>query len=306
MSLVETERDPAPKGAQVDWLTASDGTRLRTVRWVPAGASRGTVFVANGRTEFVEKYFEFVADLLARGYAVATHDWRGQGLSGRLLSDRLKGHVGVFDDYVSDFDQVVREVLRPHCPAPYRVISHSMGGNITLRLLERHRDAFESAIFSAPMWGLGQALRVPRVARFTSAVAARLGLGEVQVPGKSESAFEGNVLTSDRTRFDRFAAQAEREPKLLLGSPTFGWVHESIGSIDRIHSAGFCEGIDVPIHVCTAGADTLVSCQAQAAVIERLPEAVQTVIEGSRHEIIMEADGYRDRFLEIVDDFWLG
>ena len=58
MSLVETAADPAPKGAVVDWLDASDGTRFRVARWCPPDASRGTVVVLPGRTEFIEKYFE--------------------------------------------------------------------------------------------------------------------------------------------------------------------------------------------------------------------------------------------------------
>ena len=74
MTLVETERDPAPKGAEVAWVTASDGTKLRTVRWVPDAATRGTVFIANGRTEYVEKYFELITQLLGRGFAVVTQD----------------------------------------------------------------------------------------------------------------------------------------------------------------------------------------------------------------------------------------
>ena len=49
-----------------------------------------------GRAEFIEKYFETVRELRARGFAVATIDWRGQGGSERALADPRKGHVGDF------------------------------------------------------------------------------------------------------------------------------------------------------------------------------------------------------------------
>ena len=80
MSLVETDADPVPKGAVVDWLGASDGTRFRVARWCPPDATRGTVVVLPGRTEFIEKYFEVIDSLLKRGFCAAALDWRGQGL----------------------------------------------------------------------------------------------------------------------------------------------------------------------------------------------------------------------------------
>ncbi|MBW2666702.1 MAG: alpha/beta hydrolase, partial [Deltaproteobacteria bacterium] len=106
LTLVATERDPVPHGAEVDRITAADGTVLRVARWLPSGGTRGTVVILNGRTEFVEKYFEVIGDLLRRHYAVATLDWRGQGLSDRPLRNRHKGHVRDFGLYVSLTDLI--------------------------------------------------------------------------------------------------------------------------------------------------------------------------------------------------------
>ena len=57
---------------------------------------RGTVAILGGRGEFIEKYFEVAEDLLSRGLAVATMDWRGQGGSERPLRNARKGHVDDF------------------------------------------------------------------------------------------------------------------------------------------------------------------------------------------------------------------
>ena len=59
--------------------------------------------VSPGRTEPIEKYLELTGDLLARGFAVLVHDWRGQGLSQRVLPDRLAGHAAGFDAFVGDY-----------------------------------------------------------------------------------------------------------------------------------------------------------------------------------------------------------
>src|SRR5215510_8086444 len=97
MDLVALAKNPVPSGATTGILKCPNGMRLRFARWEPTrGPRRGTVCVFHGRGEFIEKYFEVVRDLRDRGFAVATFDWRGQGLSDRLLSDRTKGHIRGF------------------------------------------------------------------------------------------------------------------------------------------------------------------------------------------------------------------
>ena len=82
-------------------MTARDGVRLRVGLW-PKRDARGTVLIFPGRTEYVEKYGRAASEFAARGYAVATIDWRGQGLSERLIDDPLTGHVFDFADYQID------------------------------------------------------------------------------------------------------------------------------------------------------------------------------------------------------------
>ena len=77
---------------------------LRYARWRPPPGRKGTVCLFQGRGEFIEKYFETVRDLRARGFAVARLDWRGQGRSQRMLTDRLKGYVGDFAEYERDVE----------------------------------------------------------------------------------------------------------------------------------------------------------------------------------------------------------
>ena len=89
MKLVSIPANPVPDGVVPGAIKTSDGVNLRFARWAPPPGRKGTVFVLQGRAEFIEKYFETVRDLRARGFAVATFDWRGQGLSDRpvLRSD---------------------------------------------------------------------------------------------------------------------------------------------------------------------------------------------------------------------------
>src|ERR1700681_349677 len=118
MSLVSIPANPVPEGAVTGMLKTPDGVSIRFARWPPPPGRKGTVCIFQGRTEFIEKYFEVARELYARGFAVASLDWRGQGRSERALADSRKGHVTGFAKYGIDLETFVRNVVLPDCPPP--------------------------------------------------------------------------------------------------------------------------------------------------------------------------------------------
>ena len=102
MKLVSIPANPVPDDVVTGAIQTPDGVNLRFARWAPPPGRKGTVLVLQGRAEFIEKYFETVRDLRARGFAVVTFDWRGKGLSDRALSNRHKGYVRSFSNYITD------------------------------------------------------------------------------------------------------------------------------------------------------------------------------------------------------------
>jgi len=134
MKLVALAKNPVPSGAVVGSFEGFDGGPMRYARWEPTrGPNRGTVCVFTGRGEFIEKYFEMVADLRRRGFEVAVMDWRGQGGSYRPLRNPRKAWVRDFSEYDRDLGCFMRQVVQADCPAPYYAVAHSMGGHILLR-----------------------------------------------------------------------------------------------------------------------------------------------------------------------------
>src|SRR4051812_5295859 len=125
--LIAVDGAAVPKGIEAAWITGADGVRLRTALLSAAGKPRGSVGLSTGRTESLEKYFETAAALHGRGFTVLLHDWRGQGLSQRLLPDRLRGHAEGFDAFLADYDRLL-EVYAGHLPRPWLMVGHSMGG----------------------------------------------------------------------------------------------------------------------------------------------------------------------------------
>src|SRR5215208_2381262 len=151
MTLVSIPANPAPEDVVTGTLKTPDGVALRFARWAPPPGRKGTVCLFTGRAEFIEKYFETVRDLRTRGFAVAMIDWRGQGLSERMLSNPLRGYVRSFDDYGVDLATFIHEVVLPDCPPPVFALAHSMGASILLRAAYQGHSWFDRMVLLAPM-----------------------------------------------------------------------------------------------------------------------------------------------------------
>lgn len=311
MKLVSIPINPEPAGAVTGTFEGYDGTRLRFARWEPTrGPVRGTVCLFTGRGEFIEKYFEVVADLRRRGFAVAIHDWRGQGGSERALSNPRKGHVIGFTEYDRDVTIFMSDVVVPHMPPPYIALAHSMGANVLIRTAHDELSPFQRMIFTSPFiavhpdnLGVSQ-----RVARLYTEIACMAGLSGTYVRGGSDQAkemgeFEGNELTSDEVRWTRNRAILEAAPELALGSPTVGWLRSALRSCSMIQRPDFPKYIAVPMLVFAAGGDKIVSTRAIEDFAVELKVGSVILMPGSRHEIMMENDAIRQRFWAAFDAY---
>ena len=311
MTLLTIPANPVPEGAVAGMIGTQDGVALRFARWpAPSGGSRGTVCVFTGRGECIEKYFETVRDLHTRGYAVAMIDWRGQGHSARQLANPLKGHVGSFPEYEIDVAAFLSQVVRPHCPPPYSALTHSMGGAVMLRLAHAGSAAFERFVLCAPMIDLPPP-RASRPMRGLMRLLRAAGMGERFIPGGNidlirPKGFSGNRLTSDPRRYARNAAILQADPTLRISSPTVAWLDAAFAAMAEFRSPGFAGRIPQPVLTIAAGNDTIVSSAAIAAFARHLPAGSHRVIAGAKHEMLQEADRYREQLWTAFDAFMPG
>ncbi len=311
MKLVSLAKNPVPSGGVVGAVAGYDSNFLRFARW-PAtrGPRRGTICLFQGRGEFIEKYFETVADLRRRGFAVATLDWRGQGGSYRALANKRKGHIDSFEEFDKDLVRFMKDVVLPDCPPPYHVLAHSMGGNIMLRNAVAANSWFDRFVLIAPMIAFkDERVGYPYVvARSYAEAGSAVGLSTSYVVGghgESEQMmpFEGNALTSDRERWLRSRAVLEVAPELGLGSPTVGWLRAAYRSCRMISDPAFARRVNVPILLIAAGADTVVSTRVIEEFGVRLKVGSHVLIPGARHEILQENDATRQRFWAAFDAY---
>ena len=307
LALFATPGQPIPDGAVEHELVALDGVRLRAARWAPPNP-RGTVALLNGRTEYIEKYYETIADLLGRGLAVAALDWRGQGGSERQLRDRRKGHIDDFALYERDLRAFARDVLGPHCPRPWIGLGHSMGGAILLRVAHEERCPFDRLVLTAPMVALhGRA--EPRALRWLVEALDAVGLGGAYAPGGggggpySLRPFEGNLLSSDPARYARMGEMLRAHPELATGGPTIGWVHAAFRLMRAFAEPDYPRAIATPTLVIASGGDRVVDGRSVERFATRLRAGHLIVIDGARHEILVERDAFRELFFKAFDAF---
>lgn len=307
MKLCSIPDNRPPPGAIVAAIKTADGLTLRAARWSCSGHCAGTVAILPGRAEFIEKYFETAADLLARNFDVAILDWRGQGLSDRLAADPGKSHVPNFNAYELDLNALRAEVLTPFCKPPFFALGHSMGGAILLAQAHAGRSPFQRLALSAPMIDI-HGLRFPNGTRALARALWLVGLGRAYIPGGRSNpyvsrGFAGNILTSDPVRFERIAATIEANPEIAVADPTISWVNAAFRLMRRFEDIEYPRRTLTPTLIIAAGADTLVDTAAAQLFGSRLKAGKVVTIPYALHEILIERDAIREQFWAAFDAF---
>lgn len=290
-----------PPGGLIGTWRAVDGCRLRVAHWpgpAAAASSGGTILFLNGRGDFIEKYAESYWAFRDWGYAIATLDWRGQGLSDRFAGDRERGHQQDIGQLVADVAAWI-DAEGHDWPRPLHLVAHSMGGNIALRLLHDHPGLVERAVVMAPMLGIRtRPLPVAvarRLARWQVARGHGFDFALAQGPygEMARSVHRQRNLTGDAERFDDEHWWISGNPDLSVGGVTYGWLDAAFRSIDCVRAPGYLEAIATPVLILAAGIERLVDSAAAIAAATRLPRGTARLMEGGRHELVREVDSIR-------------
>ena len=295
--------DPAdrPPGGEITWTTTKDGKNLRTAVW-PLDGAKGTVLMFSGRTECIEKYGPPGVEFAKAGYASATLDWRGQGLSDRALDDRMIGHVDDFDEFQKDIDAFMDVVRESDLPEPYFLVAHSMGGAIGLRALLNGLPV-KAAAFSGPMWGIPIPAHIAPFAKLLAFFVRTIGMSGNPARPKEHynyvlvEDFEKNTLTSDRYFWDFMAGIVRGAPDLGLGSMSYGWV---AATLDELRDLSVADLPDLPVIVAVGDNETVVEPEAMKSMAARWPSAELITLPGGKHEVMMETKNLRDTFYRSV------
>ncbi len=292
-------------------FTGVDNVPVRFVRFHAPENDR-VIVVCPGRIESYVKYAELAYDLFHMGFDVLIIDHRGQGRSGRLLSDTHRGHVVNFSDYVDDFAAFWEQEVQP---GPWRkryILAHSMGGTIATLFLQRTPGACDAIALCAPMFGIIIHLPDWMVRQILDWAEGHQRFRESYALGTGRwhaLPFSVNVLTHSRARYRRNLRFYADEPKLRVGGPTHHWVREGILAGEQVLAGA---GDDAtPMLLLQAEEERVVDnrvhdryCEIRAAAGHPCEGSKPLVIEGAYHEILFEKDAMRSVALNAIVDFF--
>jgi len=306
--MIEIKDFLTPDGGKAYFFTTSDKTRIRIAIWNTSSA-KGTIILQSGRTEFIEKYYEVIGEFLERGFCVALFDWRGQGLSDRLISNPYIGHVSSFSLYDQELKEIFDSVYSSVCPKPWIGLGHSMGGSLIASAAANYPEVLSLVILCSPMLSL-KISKTMEIIGLAIGKISRLGFRNKSFPqpewkdrkGWHEIPFSENVVTSDEGRFKRSVSLIKSNQDLALGGFSLAWVHEAIKRTRQIGRPGWGSKITSPTLLLSACKDQLVDTEKNKQICMSIPNISIVEIEG-RHELLMEKDNIRKEVWTEIDKF---
>ena len=266
------------------------------------------IVVVPGRGECYLKYNELAYDLYQQGYNVFILDHRGQGLSGRLLSNLQKGYVTNFQDYVDDLQYFIEHVVDKYCSTKPYLLAHSMGGAIAVRFMQDSPNAIKAAVISSPMLGFNSGFLPNSLAK--KLVAANYAVNNLisnnpwyffGQKNYSPTSFIQDRLTHSTKRYKEFVDLYKQNTAIQLGGVTTHWLMQGIMAQKEIfNKLGL---LKTPILLFQAGADRVVCQQAQNNFCHNLhllqpqscPNGVPIRFDDAYHELLFESDKHRNK-----------
>ena len=301
---LELDNYKAPDGANSVFIRMHDDKKLRLMYWNSNKSNQlGTVLLQQGHNEFIEKYYETIQEFLDRNYNVVAFDWRGQGMSERMINDKTKQYIKDFNIHNLDIECIFNKVLK-HFKKPLIGIGHSMGGFILLSALKKNQIKFDKVILSAPMLGFrSEKLLLKIIDIFFFLLPKKSFLPGSKPNMGKETPFEGNDLTTDKFRYQRTQMLVRLKRDIRLWGVTIAWAKAVKNQLLVMREAGWAESISNNILFLNNIGDRVVSADHIIKMSKRLRNSQIVNFIDSEHEIFMEKDDLRKKMWKNIDTF---
>lgn len=307
-SVLSEQRFQQPAGWR--WHSFErNGRRMRFGSAFPKDSIPDAVIVCvQGVREFSEKYFETARWALDNNFAFWIFDWVGQGKSTRYLKNPEKRHAEDFSVYVEDLHNFILGYIKHSSVHPDKgripmaLLAHSMGANIALRFLHKYPNFFECAALSSPMLGLKVFENIPQSVGTMAAGFMNLLAGQAYIPKGQDWVNlpppPDQMLSGDPVRSLVHNLWLENDPELRCGDVTYGWVYHAQKSCIYMQNENICNNITTPLLIGIPEHEHLVDNRITKNISSWLPHAQVLELPNSYHEILMEKDDIRSKYLD--------
>ena len=259
------------------------GLKLFSQSWRPSAEPRAVVVLVHGLKDYSDRYNDFAASLVKKGYAVYALDLRGHGDS---EGDRV--WIDGFGDYLDDLDLYLQKVRTAEAGKKIFLYGHSMGGAIvTLYTLTREpRPA--GLITSAAALKTEESGAVTGPVKFLSAIAPRLAVFELK--------------DENFSRDPKVVASMPTDPLIYDGKAPARTAAEVLGAIATIREKSGT--LEVPVLSMHGTKDLVTPPAGSKELIEAAKSTDKTFksYEGLAHDLVHEPEKQ-----QVMDDVaaWL-
>ena len=304
---LELDDYKAPKGIRSIFVKMPDGKKIRLIYWRPSkknNNSSGTILLQQGHNEFIEKYYETIQEFIDRNYNIVAFDWRGQGMSDKMINDSRKQYIESFNIHDQDLNFIIDEIIVNNFQGPIIGIGHSMGGCILLSSLKRNEGKFEKIILSAPMLGFRSEKLLMSIIEIFYLIFPK----SIFMPGSKpnmgkETPFEENDLTTDKKRYLRTLKLVRLKKDIRLWGITIAFVKAVKERLLLIRKKGWAEDIKIKILFINSLKDRVVSADHILEMSKRLKNSEIINFNNCEHELFMEQDQHRSILWKKIDKF---
>lgn len=198
---------------KVLWTRSDDGTKIRVGRWNDEGTKN--LMLVHGFAEHLGRYQHIAEFFAEKGWRVTAVEFRGHG-----ESEGKRGHTNSWMQYCEDLKAAMGTV-----GAPMVMVSHSMGGLITLwSMMHSLAPPVKAFALSNPLLGLFEQPSPITVimGKLISKVAPKMNLpaGEVNSAWLSHDPEVEKAYLADPLVYNEFTAR---------------WAASMLKAIDEVH-----------------------------------------------------------------------
>jgi lysophospholipase len=253
-------------------------------KWEAEGEAKAVIVMVHGAMEHHRRYGWLIEMWRTSGFHVIMADLPGQGMTTRSR----RGHIDSFDEYIFEVKDWVQAAYRYDLPV--FLLGHSMGGLISIRLLQEERLNIAGVILSSPCLGL-----IKSPSRFLNILSFGLN---VVIP----SLRMNSGLTVQMATRNKDVCEADSNDTLYITKVSIRWYRELVAAIKQAFiNIGKIQ--DVPMLVMQGGDDKIVNKVLVKDWFNQVPLSEKRFKEWQKcyHEIFNEPE--RDEVFEYAKDF---